>query len=131
MTVDIWHCLRCCQLAIGSAIAQTSYNLLSNRRGDMAEPLDLAVPADAPVLERLPMRDEAGAIRPEFVEEISRCIKEEQEPFLREVVGELHEADLGDLIGALGAEDRVRLVELTRADFHFSGLNGGGDTVRE
>jgi magnesium transporter len=97
----------------------------------MAEPLDLAVPADASALERLPMRDEAGAIRPEFVEEISRCIKEELEPFLREVVGELHEADLGDLVGALGPEDRVRLVELTGADFDFSALNEVDDTVRE
>ena len=77
----------------------------------MAEPLDLAPPADAPALERVPMRDEAGAIRPEFVEEITRCIKEEHAPFLREVVAELHEADLGDLIAALGAEDRVRLVD--------------------
>jgi magnesium transporter len=97
----------------------------------MAEPLDLAPPADAPVLERVPMRDEAGAIRPEFVGEISRCIKEEHAPFLREVVGELHEADLGDLIGVLGAEDRVRLVELTGADFDFSALNEVDDTVRE
>jgi magnesium transporter len=97
----------------------------------MAEPLDLAAAADAPVLERVPMRDEAGAIRPEFVEEITRCIKEEQAPFLREVVAELHEADLGDLIAALGAEDRVRLVELTGADFDFSALNEVDDTVRE
>jgi len=97
----------------------------------MAEPLDLASPADAPVLERLPMRDEAGAIRPEFVEEITRCIKQEHAPFLREVVAELHEADLGDLIAALGAEDRVRLVELTGADFDFSALNEVDDTVRE
>ena len=97
----------------------------------MAEPLDLAPPADAPVLERLPMRDEAGAIRPEFVEEITRCIKEEHAPFLREIVAELHEADLGDLIAALGAEDRVRLVELTGADFDFSALNEVDDTVRE
>jgi magnesium transporter len=97
----------------------------------MAEPLDLAPSADAPVLERFPMRDEAGAIRPEFTEEVSRCIKEEHAPFLREVVAELHEADLGDLIGALGAEDRVRLVELTGADFDFSALNEVDDTVRE
>jgi magnesium transporter len=97
----------------------------------MAEPLDLAPPADAAVLERLPMRDEAGAIRPEFIEEITRGIKEERAPFLREVVAELHEADLGDLIAALGAEDRVRLVELTGADFDFSALNEVDDTVRE
>jgi magnesium transporter len=97
----------------------------------MAEPSDLAPSADAPVLDRFPMRDEAGVIRPEFVEEITRCIREENAPFLREVVAELHEADLGDLIAALGAEDRVRLVELTGADFDFSALNEVDDTVRE
>jgi magnesium transporter len=97
----------------------------------MAEPLDLAPAADAPLLDRLPMRDEAGNIRPEFVEEITRCIKAEDASFLREVVAELHEADLGDLIAALGAEDRVRLVELTGADFDFSALNEVDDTVRE
>src|ERR1700749_1382849 len=97
----------------------------------MAEPLALAAAADDPVLERIPMRDEAGAIRPEFIEEITRCIKEEHAPFLREVVAELHEADLGDLLAALGAEGRVRLVELPGADFDFSALNEVDDTVRE
>src|SRR5689334_8412523 len=97
----------------------------------MAEPLDLAAEDDTSVLDRLPMRDEDGEIRPEFVAEISRCIKAQDAKFLREVVGELHEADLGDLIAALGAEDRVRLVELTGADFDFSALNEVDDTVRE
>src|ERR1700751_447328 len=97
----------------------------------MAEPLDLAPSADATLLDRSPMGDEGGTIRPEFVEEIARCIREENASFLREVVAELHEADLGDLIAALGAEDRVRLVELTGADFDFSALNEVDDSVRE
>jgi magnesium transporter len=97
----------------------------------MAEPLDLAAEHDTSVLDRLPMRDEDGEIRPEFVEEISRCIKAQDAKFLREVVAELHEADLGDLIAALDAEDRVSLVELTGTDFDFSALNEVDDTVRE
>ena len=97
----------------------------------MAEPLDLAPSVDASVLERLPMRNEDGEIRPEFVEEITRCIKAEDAPFLREVVAELHEADLGDLIAALDAEDRVSLVELTGTHFDFSALNEVDDAVRE
>ena len=52
-------------------------------------------------------------------------------PLLCEVVAELHEADLGDLIGALEAEDRVKLVELTGTDFDFSALNEVDDAVRE
>jgi magnesium transporter len=97
----------------------------------MAEPQDLAAEDDTSVLDRLPMRDEDGEIRPEFVEEISRCIKVPDAKFLREVVAELHEADLGDLIAALDAEDRVSLVELTGTDFDFSALNEVDDTVRE
>jgi magnesium transporter len=97
----------------------------------MAEDLDVAQPAVAPLLDRLPMRDEDGQIRTEFVAEITRAIHDADEPFLREVVAELHEADLGDLIGQLEADDRVKLVELTGADFDFSALNEVDDTVRD
>jgi magnesium transporter len=96
----------------------------------MVEETDIA-PAEASVLKRLPMRNEDGDIRPEFVEEITRCIKAGDASFLREVVAELHEADVGDLIEALEPDDRVSLVELTGADFHFSALNEVDDAVRE
>src|SRR6201991_1071664 len=97
----------------------------------MVEETDIALPAESSILERLPMRNEEGEIRPEFIEEIARCIKANDATFLREVVAELHEADLGDLIGALEPDDRVSLVELTGTDFDFSALNEVDDTVRE
>jgi magnesium transporter len=97
----------------------------------MADDVDVAPPADESVLERFPMRDEDGDIRPEFVEKISRAVQAADAAFLRQVVGELHEADLGDLIEALDPEQRPRLVELTGADFDFSALNEVDDTVRE
>jgi magnesium transporter len=97
----------------------------------MAEDMDGAHPAEASVLDRFPMRGEDGEIRPEFVEQITRCIKANDTPFLREVVAELHEADLGDLIAALEPDDRVSLVEMTGTDFDFSALNEVDDTVRE
>jgi magnesium transporter len=97
----------------------------------MVEETDTAPPAETSILERLPMRNEAGDIRPEFIDEIARCIRTGDVAFLREVVAELHEADLGDLIEALEPDDRVSLVELTGADFHFSALNEVDDTVRE
>jgi magnesium transporter len=96
----------------------------------MAEDLDVAH-SDTSVLDRFPMREESGEIRPAFIEEISNAINAGNAPFLREVVAELHEADLGDLIAALESDDRVRLVELTGADFHFSALNEVDDAVRE
>ena len=97
----------------------------------MAEHIDVAQPAGAVVLDPVPMRDEEGEIRQEFVAEITRAIHADDTPLLRGIVAELHEADLGDLIGALDADDRVRLVELTGADFDFSALNEVDDTVRE
>src|SRR3954466_14782290 len=97
----------------------------------MADDVDVAQPAaDGSVLDRLPMRDEDGDIRPEFVEKVSVAVQAADAAFLREIVAELHEADLGDLIEALDPEERPRLVELTGADFDFSALNEVDDTVR-
>jgi magnesium transporter len=100
----------------------------------MADDVDVAQPADTAhesLADRLPMRDEDGDIRPEFVEEVARAVQTADAAFLREIVAELHEADLGDLIEALDPDDRPRLVELTGADFDFSALNEVDDTVRE
>src|SRR6201747_913393 len=98
----------------------------------MADDVDVAQPAaNESVLDRLPMRDEDGDIRPEFVEKVSDAVQTADAAFLREIVAELHEADLGDLIEALDPEERPRLVELTGADFDFSALNEVDDTVRE
>ena len=101
----------------------------------MAEDIDVAQ-ADGAHPEQgspldLPMRDEEGQLRHEFVEAVARAIAAADRPLLCEVVAELHEADLGDLIGALEPEDRVKLVELTGTDFDFSALNEVDDAVRE
>ena len=53
----------------------------------MAEHLDVVHPSEAPVLERLPMRDEDGEIRREFIEAITRAIKARDTTFLRAEVG--------------------------------------------
>ncbi|WP_027581197.1 magnesium transporter [Bradyrhizobium sp. Ai1a-2] len=97
----------------------------------MAENIDAANPAEASILDRMPMRDEEGQLRHEFVEKIASEIHAADRPFLCEVVAELHEADLGDLIAALAPEDRVSLVEITGTDFDFSALNEVDDAVRE
>jgi magnesium transporter len=97
----------------------------------MADDTDVAHPDEASLLDRHPMRDDEGQIRPEFVEEIARAIRASDAASLRAIVAELHEADLGDLIAALEPEDRVNLVELTGSDFDFSALNEVDETVRE
>lgn len=83
------------------------------------------------VLDRHPMRDEDGGIRPEFVDLVSNAVQQGDAAFLGQIVAELHEADLGNLLEALAPDLRPRLIELTASDFHFSALNEVGDNVRE
>jgi magnesium transporter len=100
----------------------------------MADDLDLAESAGTAglsALERHPMRDAEGDLRLEFVEFISKAIETADTALLKEIVGELHEADLGDLISALEPDERVSLIELTGDDFDFSALNEVDDSVRE
>lgn len=97
----------------------------------MAVDESVAEAAERSLLARFPMRDDEGDLRSEFVDEISRRIQASDEPFLREIVGELHEADLGNLIEALDPDERPRLVELTGADFDFAALNEVDETVRD
>jgi magnesium transporter len=77
------------------------------------------------------LRDEDGAIRADFVERVARAVAAADSASLRELVGDLHEADVGDLIEALDPELRPRLVEVMGHDFDFSALTEVDDTVRE
>jgi magnesium transporter len=78
-----------------------------------------------------PLRDEEGALRPDFVEAITHAIDAGDVPALRELVGDLHEADLGAVLEALEHDKRPRLVELLGIDFDFTALTEVDDTVRE
>jgi magnesium transporter len=77
------------------------------------------------------LRDEDGAIRPEFVATVAKRIAAANGPALRALVGDLHESDLGDLIQALDPELRPRLVELLGIHFDFAALTEVDDSVRE
>ena len=83
-----------------------------------------AVSADA-------LRDEDGAVRAGFVERVAQAIATENSATLRELIGGLHQADVGDLVEALDPELRPRLVKLMGHDFDFSALTEVDDTVRE
>jgi magnesium transporter len=91
----------------------------------MLDDKDIAVtpPADAP-------RGPDGSLREDFVERVSAAIGEGDTALLRELVGDLHEADVGALIEALAPELRPRLIELMGADFDFTALTEVDDTVR-
>jgi len=77
------------------------------------------------------LRDQDGAVREEYVARVAQAIKAADSAMLRELVGDLHEADVGALIEALDGELRPRLVEVMGHDFDFSALTEVDDTVRE
>src|SRR5262245_32843230 len=77
------------------------------------------------------LRDEEGAVRADFVERVAQAIAAENSAALRELVGDLHQADVGDLIEALEPELRPKLVKLMGHDFDFSALTEVDDTIRE
>jgi len=93
----------------------------------MLDEQDIAVaPAPASAV-----RDEDGAIRREFVEQVEAAIEAADTRILRELVVDLHQADLGALIEALAPELRPRLVELVGPEFDFTALTEVEDTIRE
>src|SRR5262249_49108977 len=97
----------------------------------MSEELGTISDKEPAATDALALRDEDGAVRAEFVERVAQAIAATDSAALRELVGELHEADVGDLIEALDPELRPRLIELMGHDFDFSALTQVDDTVRE
>jgi len=77
------------------------------------------------------LRDEEGAVRADFVERVQQAITAEDSAVLRELLGDLHQADVGDLIEALEPDQRPELVKLMGRDFDFTALTEVEDTVRE
>ncbi len=77
------------------------------------------------------LRGDDGAVRPEFVEAVASAIGNNDASALRALVGDLHEADTGDLLEALDPDQRPRLIDLLGRDFDFSALAEVGNKVRD
>ena len=67
-------------------------------------------------------RDDDGAIRSEFLDNVREAIERSDATALQVLVGELHESDTGDLIEALDQDLRPQLIELMGKDFDFTAL---------
>ena len=77
------------------------------------------------------LRDEDGAVRTDYVERVAQAIAAGDSKTLRDLVGDLHEADVGDLIEALDPELRPRLIALMGQHFDYTALTQVDDAVRE
>ncbi len=72
-----------------------------------------------------------AGFRHDYVERVRDAVTHHDSAVLRTLVGDLHEADTGDLIEALDPELRPQLIELMGDDFDFSALTEVDDAVRE
>ena len=86
--------------------------------------------ATRPEREAVAIRDEEGALYPDFVDRVSQAIKGHDGATLRRLVGDLHEADLGDVLQALDQDEREQIVRLMGNDFDWVALTEVDDTVR-
>lgn len=85
---------------------------------------------EAPEAAELEVRDDAGSLAPDFVDAAVRSIQSGNAQALRLLVVELHEADFGDLLEALKAEDRNELIRLLGDEFDFVALTEVDDNLR-
>src|SRR5450432_1031968 len=93
---------------------------------------------DAPdIIETEPPRPDADALRgPDdqlnraWVEKLRQKLDDGDTVELADLVAPLHAADMGDLLEALSAEERVKLVTLLGDKFDFSALTEVDDSVR-
>ncbi len=77
------------------------------------------------------LRDDEGHLDPAFVERLRALLGDDDDAHeLAALVEPLHAADMGDLLEALDAEERVRLVTLLGDKFDFSALTEVDDSVR-
>ncbi len=93
----------------------------------MLDDKDIAAVADAAGT----LRDEEGRVREAYVDKVTEAIDAGDAEALRRLVGDLHQADVGDLLEALDAERRPRLIGLMGPDFDFTALVEVDDAVRE
>ncbi|MFV0280753.1 MAG: magnesium transporter [Rhodoblastus sp.] len=76
------------------------------------------------------LREEDGALREEFVASVEKAIADADKAELLTLAGEMHSSDMAELIEALDADSRPRLVELMGEEFDFAALTEVPEHVR-
>ncbi|MBM3520965.1 MAG: magnesium transporter [Alphaproteobacteria bacterium] len=77
------------------------------------------------------VRDEWGALAPDFVSAVAAALAGDDGKALRGLTRDLHAADLADLIAAIEQEDRVRLVAALGRGFNAEALAELDEGVRD
>ena len=87
--------------------------------------------AEDEVVDAIPdIRDDDDGLSKDFVGLIREAVERDDTEFLKSATGDLHEADLGELIEALPADDQAKLVRQLGSDFDFTALTELDEAVR-
>ena len=77
-----------------------------------------------------PLRAEDGELDPLFLASIRQAIEAADARTVAALAASLHEADVGDIIEALSADERVPFIQLLGEHFDFAALTEVDETVR-
>jgi magnesium transporter len=86
--------------------------------------------SEAPGVDPNALRDAEDHLNPLWVERLRARLNADDTEGIAELTEPLHAADMGDLLEALDADERVRLVTILGDKFDFSALTEVDDTVR-
>ncbi|MDD7910665.1 magnesium transporter [Pseudovibrio exalbescens] len=78
----------------------------------------------------MPVRDDNGHLNLVWVKAVEEAIAANDGAQVKNLAGDLHEADAGELIETLSPEDRVKLVEMLGEAFDFTALTETDEQVR-
>ncbi|QFT31845.1 magnesium transporter [Roseibium porphyridii] len=78
----------------------------------------------------IPVRDEEERLNPDFIVAVEAAIKAHDTYGLRQLAGDLHEADTGDLLETLNGDDRAEFIQLLGDEFDYTALTETDEAVR-
>jgi magnesium transporter len=85
---------------------------------------------DEPRLDPNALRAADDHLNPVWVERLRALLREDDTAEVTELAAPLHAADMGDLLEALDADERLKLVTILGEQFDFSALTEVDETVR-
>lgn len=82
-------------------------------------------------LDQVEVRDSEGSLLPEFVRAVELALEEENDDELRALAGNIHDADLADLIEVLRGDNRGKLIEALGEEFNPAALSELEEPIRD
>ncbi|MEP3047624.1 MAG: magnesium transporter [Roseibium sp.] len=86
--------------------------------------------AELEVTPLIPVRDDEDRLNPDFIAAVEAAIEADDGTVLQGLAADLHEADTGDLLETLNAEERASFIRLLGDDFDYAALTETDEAVR-